>query len=168
MIILHDIPLSSDCILWANDTDWAAKEPLNDDGHRAHYSWPMSEKRWVPRTASDQGDQAPLNMSGSHACLQGASSDRGGDQLTSRAWAKTPRFCYLQTGRISLFFGFCFGDLYCSTEPLSSRSLVLSGSYCWLQAPASVIKRTLSTEIQCYSTKALFNLLFKTIGIIIK
>lgn len=142
MIILHDIPLSSDCILWANDTDWAAKEPLNDDGHRARYSWPMSEMRWVSRTASDQGDQAPLNMSWSHAMFTGcADCGAGGDQLTSRAWAKTPRFCYLQEvyrqGGFLYFLAFVLVISAVTTEPLSSHSLVLSGSYCWLQAPTN-------------------------------
>lgn len=49
MIILHDIQLSSDCILWANDTDWAAKEPRKDDRHRAHCGWPTMVRGPGPR-----------------------------------------------------------------------------------------------------------------------
>lgn len=86
MIILHDIELSSDCILWANDTDRAAEETLNDDGHGAPYGWTVREKL---RAASDGENPKHVGLHVQGVFTDGAEVEASADQQ-SMSMSKGP------------------------------------------------------------------------------
>lgn len=146
MIILHDIPLGSDCILWANDTDWAAQDPLNDNGHGAQ-SRLASDWR-APRTRRGRAPKICLgHMFARRADRRDARAARSRGS-SSRLVLQRPLFAHRSPVLWHSLFPFT------NLQPW----LVLGGAYSGKQAPqrGSLWKRRPPLKFS-YWMKALFH-----------
>lgn len=136
MIILHDIPLNSDCILWANDTDWAAKEPLNDGTQSTLW---LDSEWWAlggPDSLRPSTQNTSRSLSCSHGTLTRVGGGVGGGGVSKEYKVLLPSG-NLQLGRVSTI---CFSSetpfflqwaLFCYAR-VSFQAQTCSSDLCWV------------------------------------